>query len=501
MSPREPKLLLISGVLISRSRQELSPEEPVPDYIVLREELSPDVLDPATIKRVRHPLVRAARRLGGPHWAIALAALLARRRYRGIIATGEDVGLRLAVLSRLTHARVRMLMVCHNITSRRSRFALGWLHAGREVAVFHCLTSSQARILREHYRIPEGRIEVVHWHVDHRFFHPRVGAAGQGRRICSAGMASRDYATLLEAARDLDVEVKIAADSSWFQQGLNVSLESAGPEVEIRSFGTHSALRDLYASSRFVVVPLLDVDRAAGISVILEAMAMGKAVIATRTSSPDDLIVDGRNGFHVKPGDSAELRQRIQFLLDCPAEAERMGSEGRQMVEERFTIELYIAKLGKALDLALEERPHPMNTRRTVDRAVRLYQLAGGPPGWLRATGLLTRALFQRKSQLAVPVNGSVVIVGTGPERQLLRSSELGELIFLTREIHGQRVYELIPDFVVAKGWTVVDVGANVGVFALRAAQLGARVIAFEPNPQLSRWLGKRSLPIRSMLK
>jgi FkbM family methyltransferase len=490
-STKESRLLLISGVSISRSRQELSPDEPVPDYIVIREELSPEVLDPTTIGRVRHPLVRAAGWVAGPLWAIALAALLTRRRYKGVIATGEDVGLRLAVLSRLTRAPIRMVMVCHNLTGRRSRLALGRLHAGREVTMFHCLTSSQARMLRDRYGVPADRIAVVHWHVDHRFFHPQSGADAQERRICSAGMASRDYATLLEAARDLDVELKIAADSPWFQQTLNVTPESAGPKVEIRSFRTHSALSDLYASSRFVVVPLLDVDRAAGISVILEAMAMGKAVIATRTMSPDDLIVDGRNGFHVKPGDSAELRERMRYLLDHPDEAERMGSEGRRMVEQHFTIEGYIDQLRKALDMALEKRPRRMNARRMATRAVRLYQLSHGPSRWPRVTVLLARALFQRRGELAIPVGDSVIVIGTGSDARLLSSGELGELIFLTREIYDQRVYEFVPDFAPAHGWTVIDAGANIGVFTVRAARLGARVIAFEPNSQLSRLLGE----------
>jgi glycosyltransferase involved in cell wall biosynthesis len=165
-------------------------------------------------------------------------------------------------------------------------------------------------------------------------------------------MASRDYATLLEAARGLNLELKIAADSPWFPEPLNVSPEEAGPDTEIKSAGTYAALREIYASSLFVVVPLRDVDHAAGLSVILEGMAMGKAVIATRTRSPDGLVVDGRNGFHVRAADPDALRERMRFLLDHPEEAERMGAEGRRMVEESFTIDAYLELLKESLEPA-----------------------------------------------------------------------------------------------------------------------------------------------------
>jgi glycosyltransferase involved in cell wall biosynthesis len=346
------RLLLISGVLVSRTREDLSPEEPIPDYIVVAEELCPDILDPVTVRRIKHPLVRAASWLGGPDWGVAVAALLVHRDYSAVMATGEDVGLRLALLARLTRARLRLLMTCHNLTGRRSRIFLGPFGAARKVAVFHCMTPDQARALAEDYGVPPGRIRVVHWHVDHRFFRPGRVLGEGARRVCSAGMASRDYATLLEAARGLNLELKIAADSPWFPEPLNVSPEEAGPEAEIKSAGTYAALREIYASSLFVVVPLRDVDHAAGLSVILEGMAMGKAVIATRTRSPDGLVVDGRNGFHVRAADPDALRERMRFLLDHPEEAERMGAEGRRMVEESFTIDAYLELLKESLEPA-----------------------------------------------------------------------------------------------------------------------------------------------------
>lgn len=59
---------------------------------------------------------------------------------------------------------------------------------------------------------------------------------------------------------------------------------------------------------------------------------------------------------------------------------------------------------------------------------------------------------------------------------------ESGEALTL-REIYEARVYDRLDDFIPTVGWTVFDVGANVGMFSLLQAQRGAHVVAFEPNP------------------
>jgi FkbM family methyltransferase len=52
-------------------------------------------------------------------------------------------------------------------------------------------------------------------------------------------------------------------------------------------------------------------------------------------------------------------------------------------------------------------------------------------------------------------------------------------------EVYIHRVYDRHPDFVPCRGWTVVDVGANVGAYTLLQARRGAHVIAIEPNPSV----------------
>jgi FkbM family methyltransferase len=67
---------------------------------------------------------------------------------------------------------------------------------------------------------------------------------------------------------------------------------------------------------------------------------------------------------------------------------------------------------------------------------------------------------------------GATYVVG-------VRTSE----IFIFHEIYGSLQYNRHTDFIPRSGWTVFDVGANIGVFTLLQATQGARVYSFEPNP------------------
>lgn len=67
---------------------------------------------------------------------------------------------------------------------------------------------------------------------------------------------------------------------------------------------------------------------------------------------------------------------------------------------------------------------------------------------------------------------------------------ESGEAQIL-REIYEQRLYDRRDDFIPTHGWTVLDAGANAGIYAIQQALRGARVYAFEPNPDCFRRLSK----------
>jgi glycosyltransferase involved in cell wall biosynthesis len=72
---------------------------------------------------------------------------------------------------------------------------------------------------------------------------------------------------------------------------------------------------------------------------IIEAMAHGLPVIATRVGSVSDAVVEGETGLLVPVGAPQELARALQRLLDSPAERRRLGRHGRQRFESKFDLE------------------------------------------------------------------------------------------------------------------------------------------------------------------
>jgi glycosyltransferase involved in cell wall biosynthesis len=88
---------------------------------------------------------------------------------------------------------------------------------------------------------------------------------------------------------------------------------------------------------------------------IMEAMAAGKAVVATDVNGARELMVPGETGLIVPPRDPEALAEAITRLIDDPVSLEDMGEKGRQRVKEYFTVtgmidilELYLREKLKA---------------------------------------------------------------------------------------------------------------------------------------------------------
>jgi len=78
--------------------------------------------------------------------------------------------------------------------------------------------------------------------------------------------------------------------------------------------------------------------------VLLEAMAVGRPIVASRVSAIPEIVVDGETGLLVPPRDVDTLAQALLALLRDPQRATEMGRRGRVRLEQEFTVERMVAQ-------------------------------------------------------------------------------------------------------------------------------------------------------------
>ncbi len=90
-------------------------------------------------------------------------------------------------------------------------------------------------------------------------------------------------------------------------------------------------------------------------TIMLEAMAMAKPVIATGVGGVYSVVHDGQTGLVVPPSDSQQLAEKILELLDDPVRARAIGEAGRCMVRQEFGIEKMVDKTARLYREVLAE--------------------------------------------------------------------------------------------------------------------------------------------------
>jgi glycosyltransferase involved in cell wall biosynthesis len=149
--------------------------------------------------------------------------------------------------------------------------------------------------------------------------------------VFTGGMEGRDFRSVIEAVRGEDVPLEL----------ITFSPETLGfdgevpPNVDVHWRMPVWDFLARMASSLFVVVPLRSADSPHGQMFTVQALALGKPVIATRSPGVDDYLTDGREGFLVDVGDVAGYRKAILTLLRDVELRERFAREALARTEER----------------------------------------------------------------------------------------------------------------------------------------------------------------------
>ncbi len=334
---------------------------PRPDFLALAEGLNAGLITPWANERLPPKPVRFAR--------AAWAAFRERERAEVLVSDVERVGILLALLLKLTRSRTRHIMICHGKAIHPADLRLiRAFNLQTHIHRFVCYGPLVAERLQSALGLPPERVVYMPHAVDHHFWRPTPGEPE--RLIVSAGMLRRDYPILIEALQGLDLSLTIAAFSPWVEGGSSDLGLSLPPNVTVTRCG-YPEMRALYGRALFVAVPLKHSDAQSGSLVMYEAMAMGKAVVATATKGQERLgiLEPGRTGYYVAPGDRRGWREAILKLSEHPDEARAMGSRARSVVEQRLNQDRYVRQfvdVVASLELKQEGAGDLIRRQRTV---------------------------------------------------------------------------------------------------------------------------------------
>jgi glycosyltransferase involved in cell wall biosynthesis len=352
--PARPYLCLVTGGFGRPHRaalRELERQDRYPRTTYFEDVVGADVVDEEFLEARGALERRALSRLPLVGRQVLVAYAL-RRRYRAIISWGERPGLALAALLKATRARTPHVGLFSWISKPPKNRLLQRLHSHLDRIVLW--SRYQRDVAVSLLGVPAEKIALVSWWVDDRFFRPMPAVGDTG--IAAVGREMRDYPTLLRALDGVDVPCHIAAATARRVQGPAMGDGPLPPTVTVGR-KDYRELRELYARSRFVVVPIdpsSDTDN--GITVTLEAFAMGKPVIISRTVAQSDVVRDGETGLYVPPGDPRALREAILALWADPARCRAMGAAARAHVVREHRLEDFVTRVAAVTAEAARNR-------------------------------------------------------------------------------------------------------------------------------------------------
>jgi glycosyltransferase involved in cell wall biosynthesis len=201
---------------------------------------------------------------------------------------------------------------------------------------------------------------------DEYTFRPRrISSSGAVRALCVAGLeAYKGHAVLLRALSADDGLQRITVDlvgDGPLRGSLETLTQELGLTGRVRFHGarTEDEVRSILADADLFVLPSIvgKEGRYDNVPVaLMEAMASGVPVVASRLAGIPELVVEGITGSLARPGDVEDLRRTLRRVLSSGSELLRMAERARAAVEQEFDLPANAGRLGALLCSASKAR-------------------------------------------------------------------------------------------------------------------------------------------------
>jgi glycosyltransferase involved in cell wall biosynthesis len=292
----------------------------------------------------------------GGDFATVLSSLGPLNRADVVFSTVDTVGIPLMLLARARVVRTPFVYTAIGLperlvqlrSPRMERLYAQALGGASSVVAY---SEHEADVL-ERWLAARGAaapVEFLPFGVDAEAFRPRD--ASPAVDVVSIGAdPHRDFDLLLAVARELPSS-RFLAVVTGDRAG---SLRGAPPNVSIESDLPFDDMRRRLESARAVALPVRENSYSGATTVLLQAMALGRPVIVTRTAAIASGygLEDGENVRLVTPGDTLGFARALAEVLRDAANARAVGSRARATVEAAFTWDHYVARLERMLDAA-----------------------------------------------------------------------------------------------------------------------------------------------------
>jgi glycosyltransferase involved in cell wall biosynthesis len=299
---------------------------------------------------------RAVERAGGygGDFATVLASLAAANRADVAFSTVDTVGLPLVLVGRAGLVRVPVVYAAIGLPERLAQLRSERVRAAYADALGRCasiLAYSEHEVddltawLGERGRSTE--VSFVPFGVDTAAFRPV--SEPPTRDVVSVGAdPQRDYPLLLAVARALPTVSFTLVAGRDAARTLGDAPENVAVEVDV----PFAAMKRRLEEARVVGLPVRENTYSGATTVLLQAMALGKPVVVSRTRAIASGygLVDGENCRLVEPGDASAFAKSLAGVLGDDLHARALGSSARRMVERDLTWERYVGRIEERLD-------------------------------------------------------------------------------------------------------------------------------------------------------
>jgi glycosyltransferase involved in cell wall biosynthesis len=287
----------------------------------------------------------------GGDFASILGSLRVANAADVILSTVDTVGIPLILLQRPGLVRPPIVYTAIGLPERlvqlrgpaAVRLYRGALRRTRAVVSY---AESEAAWLRDWLGAGGPQVHFVPFGVDTAAFAPEPAREPEVDVVSVGADPRRDFPLLAEiAARRPELSFRIVAGRD--NAG---ALDPTPPNVAVESDIPLEAVRDRLAGARVVALPVRENSYSGATTVLLQAMALGKPVVVSRTDAiaTGYGLEDGVNCRLVPPGDAEAFEHALVGTL-AGADADRLGASARETVERSLSWERYADALWRVL--------------------------------------------------------------------------------------------------------------------------------------------------------